>query len=92
MGFSKHLRCDQLVEIASDYLERALAADDAEQLEQHLLICSDCARYVSQLRQIQERTRKLAELDAEPLDPASEERLLSLLRRFKGQGAGLQTD
>jgi len=86
VGFSTHLRCDQLVEIASDYLERALSAGDAEALEQHLLICRECTEYVRQLRQIREGAGRLAEAEPAPLEPESEQRLLALLRRFKDQG------
>ena len=65
MGFSTHLRCDQLVEIASDYLERELNAADAERLEQHLLICGACAEYLAQIRAVRDAARKLAtEADA----------------------------
>lgn len=85
MGFSTHLRCDQLVEIASDYLERALSAHDAEQLEQHLVICGACAAYVAQIRALRDAAQRLvATNEASTLDPASERALRSLLARFKG--------
>lgn len=86
MGFSTHLRCDQLVEIASDYLEKTLTAADAERLEQHLLICGACAEYVAQIRAVKESAKRLV-LDADgELDAESEQRLRSLLKRFKAEG------
>jgi anti-sigma factor RsiW len=86
VGFSTHLRCDQLVEIASDYLEKELNAADAERLEQHLLICGACAEYLAQIRAVRDGARKLLP-DAEPqLDLESEQRLRGLLKRLKGEG------
>lgn len=86
MGFSTHLRCDQLVEIASDYLEKALTAADAERLEQHLLICGACAEYVAQIRAVKEGAKRLVPEAAAELDAESEQRLRSLLKRFKAEG------
>ena len=87
MGFSTHLRCDQLVEIASDYLEKELNAADAERLEQHLLICGACAEYVAQIRAVKDGARRLVpEADAQ-LDSESESRLRALLKRLKGEGS-----
>jgi hypothetical protein len=45
-----HITCRQLVELASDYLERALAAEDTELFEQHLTYCEGCERYVDEIR------------------------------------------
>jgi anti-sigma factor RsiW len=85
------LRCDQLVEIASDYLEQELNAADAERLEQHLLICGACAEYLAQIRAVRDAARRLApdaaaEADA-ALDSDSEQRLRALLKRLKGEGS-----
>lgn len=86
MGFSTHLRCDQLVELASDYLEKELNAADAEQLEQHLLICGACAEYLAQIRAVREGARKLRSAADTALDPESEQRLRGLLKRLKAGG------
>jgi anti-sigma factor RsiW len=88
VGIPTHLRCQQLVEIASDYLERTLDAPDMERLEQHLLICAACAEYIAQLRQIRERSAELRRASDAPETPtdATEQRLLGLLRKFKGEG------
>lgn len=86
MGIASHLRCDQLVELASDYLERALAAGDAERLEQHLLICGGCAEYVAQLREVMARAAQLRADVPETPDEATEAQLLSVLARWKAGG------
>ena len=85
MGFSTHLRCDQLVEIASDYLEKVLTAADAERLEQHLLICGACAEYVAQIRAVKDGARKLVPAREPELDAESVQQLRTLLKRFKGE-------
>lgn len=87
MGFSTHLRCDQLVELASDYLEHTLTMEDAERLEQHLLICSACALYVAQIRAVRTGAGRLVHESEAPLDSDSELRLRALLKRFKDGGA-----
>lgn len=87
MGFSTHLRCDQLVEIASDYLEKALSVADAERLEQHLLICGACADYVAQIRAVRDNARQLGASDDSRLDAEGERTLHALLKRFKGEGS-----
>jgi hypothetical protein len=86
LGIASHLRCDQVVELASDYLERALAAGDAERLEQHLLICGGCAEYVAQLGELVTRAAQLRPSEPERLDEATEAQLLSALRRWKDGG------
>ena len=86
MGFSTHLRCDQLVEIASDYLERALSAQDAERLEQHLVICGACAEYIAQLRAIREASLRLGQATEAESSVATDAALQSLLARFRGGG------
>lgn len=85
MGFSTHLRCDRLVEIASDYLERALSARDAERLEQHLVICGACAEYVAQLRAVREAAQRLGAAPPEH-DDAGDKVLRDLLQRLRSGG------
>lgn len=46
-----HITCQQLVELVSDYLERALETADAELFEQHLVYCEGCEHYVEEVRQ-----------------------------------------
>jgi predicted anti-sigma-YlaC factor YlaD len=86
LGIASHLRCNQIVELASDYLERALAGGDAERLEQHLLICGGCAEYVAQLGEVVARAAQLRPSEPEQLDAATEAQLLSALRSWKRGG------
>jgi anti-sigma factor RsiW len=43
------LSCQALVELATEYLEGALSAAQARCLEDHVVECADCARFVGQL-------------------------------------------
>jgi hypothetical protein len=39
------LTCRELVELITDYHERALPPDERIRVEQHLVVCSACTRY-----------------------------------------------
>jgi anti-sigma factor (TIGR02949 family) len=55
------VRCREVVEVLTEYLEGALPADDREALEQHLLACTGCAAHLEQLRTTIELTGRLTE-------------------------------
>jgi anti-sigma factor RsiW len=42
--------CAELVETVTEYLEKALGAEDRQRFEQHLAGCDDCVEYVTQYR------------------------------------------
>ena len=50
MTTRQQIRCIEVVEIVSDYLERALSADECARLEEHLDGCEGCEAYVVQMR------------------------------------------
>jgi hypothetical protein len=54
------LRCRELVQMVTDYLENALAAKDVRSFERHLKRCDGCSAYLSQMRE----TDRLAGLSA----------------------------
>jgi hypothetical protein len=74
------VRCDEVVELVSDYLEAALSLPEREALEQHVLICADCAEYLRQLRSTVEAAARMRDDDP----PLPEESLLQLFRRRPG--------
>ena len=47
---AEHLSCQDVVEVATDYLERALPPDDATLFEQHISLCDGCKWYLDQMR------------------------------------------
>ena len=65
MAIDFDVRCDVLVSRFGDYLERQLGPDEAEALEQHLVICEGCSDYVAQLRATMASVRNLR-ADAAP--------------------------
>jgi anti-sigma factor RsiW len=44
------MRCDELVEMVTDYLEEALGSEEALRVNEHLAVCDGCANYVAQVR------------------------------------------
>ena len=47
---AEHISCQEVVELVTDYLERALPADEMTLFEQHLNFCEGCIVYVEQIR------------------------------------------
>jgi len=43
-------RCQEAVELVTDYLEGALSPEEIERFEHHLRVCPPCVRYVEQVR------------------------------------------
>ena len=71
------LSCAELVELVTDYLERALSPDERDEVEKHLAICKGCAEYVRQMRET------IAASGALYREPLSEEAREKLLRAFR---------
>jgi anti-sigma factor (TIGR02949 family) len=61
------VRCREVVEVLTDYLDGALPSDEREALEQHLLACTGCAAHLGQLRTTVRLTGKLSESDVPPM-------------------------
>jgi len=75
---ARHITCRELVELVSDYLERALESGDAELFEQHLVYCEGCEHYVEEVR----RTIALSgRLRDENVPAETVERLLTEFRQ-----------
>ena len=75
------MSCRELVEVITDYLEGAMAADDRARFETHLEECPYCVNYLEQMR---ETIDTLGELSEESL---SEEARDKLLEAFRGWAA-----
>jgi anti-sigma factor RsiW len=46
----KHLDCQEVVELVTDYLEGTLPPDQTTLFEQHLNFCDGCVWYLEQMR------------------------------------------
>ena len=71
------MRCQEVVEVLTEYLDGGLATDERELLEQHLLLCAGCGEYLEQLRTAIALTGRLTEEDV------PDELLDTVLRRFR---------
>ena len=78
------LECRKLVELATDYLERALSPEERLRFELHLGRCSGCDAHLRQLRDTLRAAGRLAE---EPLAEGARERLLRLFLDWKRRPA-----
>jgi len=77
------LPCRDFVELASDYLEGALSADQRLVVELHLAFCSPCVDYLDQMRATVAATGTLHESDVP--EPVME----SLVQAFRAFRSGL---
>jgi anti-sigma factor RsiW len=77
------LPCRELVELATDYLEGRLSAEERVRFEAHLALCDGCTTYLEQLRQV---IRAAGKLEDESLDVGARDTLLAAFRDWKRSG------
>jgi hypothetical protein len=77
---AEHISCQEVVELVTDYLEGAMAADDAALFEQHLNFCDGCVWYVDQLRLT---VRTAGGIREEDLPPKTRDQLMQAFRDWK---------
>ncbi|MFN0283353.1 MAG: anti-sigma factor family protein [Kineosporiaceae bacterium] len=70
----RRISCQELVELASDYLDGRLAPTTAGTVERHLAECPNCPSYLEQLRLTVRLTGALRQCDVP-------DELLDVLRR-----------
>jgi hypothetical protein len=75
-----HVTCGEVVELVTDYLERALPAHEAELFEQHLNFCEGCVTYVEQMRATVATVGRVREED---VPPETREQLMAAFRDWK---------
>jgi anti-sigma factor RsiW len=74
------MRCKELVEVITDYLEGTLPAEDRALFERHLAGCEGCQAYLDQMR---ETIGALGRLPLESLSPEDESALLEAFRGWR---------
>ena len=75
------MTCQELVELVTDYLDRALDAPTLARLEAHLADCPHCERYVAQIRLT---IGALGTLESEPeLTPEARQRAMAQFRALR---------
>ena len=74
------LMCQEVVELVTEYLSRAMAPEERVRMEQHLLACPPCTAHLAQIRTSLELVRGLSRDDRDDRD---EDDLLALFRRTR---------
>ena len=77
---TEHVTCQEVVDLVTDYMERALEADEAALFEQHLNFCEGCVWYVDQIQTAAQTAGRLREQD---VPPETRERLMTAFRGWK---------
>jgi anti-sigma factor RsiW len=77
MRLDRELACRDIVELVTAYLEHALAPEDRERFEEHLVFCDGCNTYLDQMRETIAATGRLG---AVSLPAELEQRLLEAFR------------
>jgi Putative zinc-finger len=72
------IRCRDIVELVTAYVEDGMDDADRTRFEMHIVVCRGCERYLEQMRTARDVT---AEAEAEEPDP---EQLEELLETFRG--------
>lgn len=73
------MKCREVVELMTDYLEGALSEADRRRFEAHIADCAGCREYLAQLRST---IRVAGRLNDEPVPPELEAELIRAFRNW----------
>ena len=76
------MKCREVVELMTDYLEGTLSAEDRARFDEHIAGCDGCRGYLEQMRTTRRLTGRLA---AEPISESLEKELLQAFRDWRGR-------
>ena len=74
------MKCRDVVELMTDYLEGALSPADRARFEEHIAGCDGCRAYMEQLRATRRVTGRQAD---EPVPESLREELLTAFRDWR---------
>ena len=77
---AEHITCHEVVELVTEYLEGAMAADQTALFEQHLNFCDGCVWYFEQLKATVEAVGEIREED---ISPEAKDRLMGAFRDWR---------
>jgi anti-sigma factor RsiW len=78
----EELRCQEFVELVTDYLDGALSRRERKRVEAHLAGCDGCTAYLQQFRLTIATLGQVA--PEEPTDPRTRDALLAIYRDLRG--------
>jgi anti-sigma factor RsiW len=79
-----HEPCVEVVEKITDYLDGALAADEATLVDQHLSVCDGCRAVLDQWHTVIHLAGRISADDVEALEPSTRADLLAAFRQHHG--------
>jgi anti-sigma factor RsiW len=74
------MKCEQFVELVTEYLDDAMDAETRQRFEDHLTLCPGCVTYLDQIR---ETVRQAGHLRPEDLSPAARDHLLEAFNDWR---------
>jgi predicted anti-sigma-YlaC factor YlaD len=77
---AEHVTCQEVVELVSDYLDRALSPEEASLFEQHVNFCDGCDSYLDQMRSTVATVGRITEQD---VPDQTREKLLAAFREWR---------
>jgi len=77
------MKCRDVVELMTDYLEGALSRADRARFEEHISGCDGCRAYLEQLRATRQAAGRLA---GEPVPESLQAELLKAFRDWRAPG------
>ena len=80
MAEYEHLSCQEVVELVTDYLDQALASEEASLFEQHVNFCDGCDWYLDQMRTTISTVGRVTE---EEVPPEMRDKLMTAFREWK---------
>ncbi len=78
------MKCREMVELMTDYLEGTLTATERVRFDEHIAGCDGCRAYLEQMR---ETVGALGRLTEEEIPPQVKEQLLEAFRDWKRRTA-----
>jgi len=75
-----HLTCQEIVELATEFLEGELPAEQATLFEEHINLCDGCEWYLDQMRTT---IATVGHIEEEQLPPEMRSRLLATFRHWR---------
>jgi hypothetical protein len=80
------MRCNEFVEIVTDYLDGALAPGVVADIDSHLEVCSGCASALDQFRETIRLSGRLSTDDVARVEPAVRVALTDAFRQHHRSG------